>query len=87
LSEKQKISQFDQVRIITTKHVRYLSAPPGTKTDPKGIWSVAAIVGNSDALLTKSNMTICIPISDVLKIAGFGLGSILNKLGKLSTHG
>ena len=80
----EQIGQFDQVRIVTTMNVRYLSAPPDTHIDPKGIWIVAAAVGNSELLLTKNNVTIRIPAADVLKIAEFGLNRIFNRLGRLS---
>jgi hypothetical protein len=82
----EQIGQFDQVRIVTTKNVRYLSAPPDVHIDPKGVWTVAAAIGSSELLLTKSNVTIRIPAADVLKVAEFGLDSIFNRLGRLS-HG
>jgi len=78
--------QFDQVRIITTRNVRYLSAPPGVEVDPHGIWSVSAIVGN-ELLLVKNNVVIRIPDSDVLKIFGFQFDVILGLLGRLTTYG
>lgn len=83
---KQTIGRFDQVRIITTRNVNYVSAPPGTKLKPNGVWSVAAILNNEELLCVRKSITIKIPINDVLKIVGYDLSEIVKKFGKLS-HG
>ena len=79
-----RISRFDQVRIITTKNVAYLSAPPGTIADPKGIWSVVAIVNGNELLLAKNNVLIRIPATDVLLFVSYTLENIVKNLGRLS---
>ena len=81
---EQRIGQFDQVQIVTTKNVCYLSAPPDVVPDPSGVWSVAAIINDSEVLLIKKNATIRIPMMDVLKIAEFELNNVFNRLGRLS---
>lgn len=78
-----KISRFDQVQLLSTKNINYLSAPPGTEINPKGSWSVAATVGD-ELLLVKSNVVIRIPASDVLKIASYDITRITSRLGRLS---
>lgn len=83
---KQKIGRFDQVRLLTTKNVSYLSAPTDLDADPQGVWSVAAVVGDKELLCTKSGITIRIPIADVLKTVDFNIHNITHRLGKLS-HG
>jgi len=83
MDKQIKISRFDQVRLLSTVNINYLSAPPGTQLDPNGIWSVSAIVGN-ELLLVKNNIVIKAPIANVLKIADYDLQSLFNQLGKLS---
>lgn len=78
--------RFDQVRLITTKNIKYLSAPPGSELKPDGIWSIVAIV-EEELLLVKNSVIIRAPFSDVLKVAGYNKNDILQKLGKLTTYG
>jgi hypothetical protein len=82
-SQPVKIGRFDQVRLLTTRNVKYLSVPGPIKAEPDGIWSVAAAVAD-DLLLVKNNVTIRIPATDVLKIAEYSLGEITEQLGRLS---
>jgi hypothetical protein len=79
-----RIGRFDQVRIITTKNVTYLSAPPGTNTSPKGIWSVVSIVNGNELLLAKNSILIRIPATDVLLVVSYNLENISKSLGNLS---
>lgn len=81
--KKTKIGRFDQVRIITTRNVTYLSMPPNEEVSPKGIWSVAAVV-DDELLLVKQSAVIRIPATDVLMIADYDIEKITSKLGKLS---
>lgn len=83
MDKQIKISRFDQVRLLSTKNIKYLSAPPGTQISPQGIWSVAAVVGE-ELLLVKNNVVIKTPISDVLRIASYDISRILGRLGRLS---
>ncbi len=80
-----KISRFDQVRLLTTRNVSYLSAPPGMHLDPKGIWSVIGAVGN-DLLLAKKQTIIRIPSEDVKVLADFDVNKITASLENL-IHG
>lgn len=83
---KQKIGRFDQIKILTTRNVSYISAPPGTEITPNGVWSVATVISQEELLCVRKNITIRIPIKDVLKIADYNLSDIMKNLGKLS-HG
>lgn len=83
-SVRQKIGRFDQVRIITTRNVNYLSAPLGAETNPSGVWSVVAVLNDQELLCARNSMLIKIPIGDVLKIAGYNVEMITKNLGKLS---
>ena len=78
-----KISRFDQVRLLSTKNISYLSAPPGAEVSPDGLWSVSAVVGD-ELLLVRTNVVIKVPVSDVFKVAGYDISRITNKLGRLS---
>jgi hypothetical protein len=82
--EKIRFSQFDQVRLLTTKNVKYLSQPTGTTVSPHGIWTIAAAVEGDELLVTKEGAIIRIPISDVLKVAEHKLDQILSTLGRLT---
>lgn len=81
----EKYSQFDLVRLLTTKNVKYLSAPSGCNVSPKGVWQVSAAIG-TDLLLVKDNAIIRIPVGDVLKVCNYDLGKITANLGRLSEH-
>lgn len=81
-----RIGRFDQVRILTSLNVSYLSAPAGVTPSPKGIWSVAAVLNGSELLCVRNSIIIRIPATDVLKVADFNIGSITQDFGRLS-HG
>jgi len=80
----RKIERFDQVRLLTVRNVSYLSASPGSKVLPQGVWSVTAIVGDNDLLLAKDNAIIRIPAVDVLVVSDYDLRSLTDILGRLS---
>ena len=78
-----KYARFDQVKLLTTRNVTYLSAPPGSKVSPHGTWQVAGAIDN-ELLLVKNDVTIRIPVTDVLKVVRYDLESLYAKLGRLS---
>jgi hypothetical protein len=86
MEEPVRIGRYDQVKLLSTKNISYLSAPPGSQASPQGIWSVVAAVDNNQLLLVKNNVVIRAPATDVLKMVSFDLNRILDNLGKLS-HG
>lgn len=81
-----KFSRFDQVRIVTTKNVHYVSAPPGSVVSPKGIWQVAGAI-DLELLLVKGNAIIKIPAVDVLKVVDYNVDVVTAKFGRLSEYG
>lgn len=83
-SIEKRLGRFDQVRILTTRNVNYVSAPPGTIISPKGIWSIAAVLNDRDLLCVRNNVTVRIPVSDVLKVADFDVASITKNFGRLA---
>lgn len=72
----------DQVQILTTKNVSYLSHPPDKQATPDGIWTVTAVVG-SDLLLVKQQAVIRIPHNDVKLIRAFRLEQIDQQLKEI----
>ena len=80
----QIISRFDQVRLKSTVNVHYLSAPPGTKASPNGVWSVVAAVGE-DLLVAQNNILIRIPVTDVLLVKSYNINEITKSLGSLTS--
>jgi hypothetical protein len=76
-----RYNRFDQVKILTTKNVKYLSALPGSKIEPKGVWQVSGAVAG-ELLLVKNNAVIRIPPSDVLKIIEYDITSMTGKFGR-----
>jgi hypothetical protein len=79
-----KIGRFDQVKLLTTKNVAYLSAPPGTDVSPQGLWSVVSAIDGDELLLAQKSALIRIPAADVLLVAGYKLDKLTEKLGSLS---
>jgi hypothetical protein len=79
----RKIKRFDQVKLLTTKNVYYLSAPPMSETTPHGVWSVVAAV-NNDGMLAKDSTIIRIPAGDVLVVSDYCLERLNDVLGKLA---
>ncbi len=73
------LRQFDQVEIITTKHVSYLSARPGEAPSPHGVWSVVGIV-DSKALIAKDGALIHVPLNDLRKVSSYDLEQIFSML-------
>ena len=73
------LQQLDQVELLTTRRVDYLSARPGSAPSPHGIWSVIGIIGGK-ALLAKEGALIRIPLNDIRKISNYSVGDILAKL-------
>lgn len=78
------IGRFDQVKLKSTTNVHYLSAPPGTKASPDGIWSVVSAVAQ-DLLLAQNNILIRIPATDVLLIKRYNIEETINSLGSLTS--
>ena len=81
---RTRVARFDQVRILTTKNVTYLSAPLGSKVSPAGLWSVTAIIDGNELLLAKQSALIRIPATDVLIIASYSIEKITKNFGRLS---
>jgi|APCry1669188910_1035180.scaffolds.fasta_scaffold28398_4 hypothetical protein len=81
------ISRFDQVSLLTTKNVSYISAPVGNP-DPNGAWVVAGLIGN-DLIVTKDGVLIRIPATDVEKLVDYNrtMRSVYDKLGDILGYG
>lgn len=71
--------QFDVVRLIHTKNVRYMSGPPERATSPKGEWSIIGFI-ETDAILAKQSTVIRIPTSDIERIAEYDRQALVDRL-------
>jgi len=71
--------QLDIVQIITTKGIKYLSGPEGHTTNPTGNWSIVGFVG-ADAIISKENTLVRVPLSDIRKIASYSIEGFVKKL-------
>tara|TARA_R110000751_G_scaffold6623_1_gene28165 strand:+ start:559 stop:840 length:282 start_codon:yes stop_codon:yes gene_type:complete len=80
-----RIGRFDQVKIKTTTNVHYLSAPPGTKSKPDGVWSVVAALDNDDLFAAQNNILIRIPAADVLLMKSYDIKDITENLGRIAS--
>lgn len=71
--------QLDIVQILTTKRIRYLSGPEGHTTNPNGNWSIVGFVG-SEAVLSKENTLVRVPLSDIQKVASYSVDRFVEQL-------
>jgi len=78
------IGVFDQVQLITTKNVSYLSAPVGSTVSPKGIWTVSGFIDDGSALCIRESIVIRIPISDLKLVKSYNFEVLKSRLGNLS---
>jgi len=87
MKNKERIGRFDQVKISTTKHVNYLSAPAGVLLNPNGIWLVAGVVGD-ELMLTKDSIVIKISSNDVIKVLDYHetYQNIISSLGRFADY-
>lgn len=75
------LKQFDIVQIITTKRIKYLSAPKGRPASPNGNWSVVAIIADTDnIMIAKENTLIIIPSEDIRQVASYDPQVFKNRL-------
>jgi hypothetical protein len=73
------LNQFDVVRLVHTKNIKYLSGPNGRATAPKGDWTVVGFV-DSDCILAKQSTIVRVPPSDVILIASYSMQTFDKKL-------
>jgi len=64
------LKQFDIVKILSVKGIRFLSGPQGKATDPNGLWSVVGIIG-TDVVIAKDETIVRAPLSAVSKVASY----------------
>ena len=71
--------QFDIVRLIHTRRVKYLSGPSERAASPKGEWSIVGFV-ERDAVLAKQSTIIRVPVGDIERIAEYDKKVLVDKL-------
>ena len=79
-------AQFDVVRLLHIKNVKYLSGPPGRATSPKGEWTIVGFV-DRDAVLAKQSTLIRVPVGDVVRIAEYDKKLFYSRLKQASKPG
>lgn len=72
------LKQFDIVRILSTKNIKFLSGPPGNPASPQGEWSVVGFVA-TDVIIAKDQTIVRAPLSAVTKIASYNTANIVIK--------
>jgi len=73
------LKQFDIIQIITTKRIRYLSAPPGSASSPQGDWNVIGMIG-PEVVAAKDSTLVRVPLQDVRKVGSYNLPEFLKEL-------
>jgi hypothetical protein len=79
--EYNTLNQFDVVRLVHTKNIKYLSGPPGRPTAPKGDWAIVGFI-DRDCILAKQSTIIRVPPSDIRLIASYQPSVLEHKLAK-----
>lgn len=74
------IKRFDIVVIKTVEHVEWVSGPANRPASPKGLWVVAAGVGENELLLTRDETVIRIPTADVQKTVDYDPQTAIEQL-------
>jgi hypothetical protein len=73
------LKQFDVIQIITTRRIRYLSAPSGSASSPQGDWNVIGMIEN-DVIAAKNDTMVRVPLADVRKVGSYNLDAFLEQL-------
>jgi hypothetical protein len=83
------IGRFDQVRILTSKNVYYISTQDNQQPVPTGEWNVVALLPGDNLMLSKNLTIICLPSADVFKVVDYteSLTKLKNTFGDLLNHG
>lgn len=69
---EKSFSQFDLVRIITTRNINYVSAQSGMTASPDGLWSVVGVIGGG-VLVAKDGTLAKVPPADLVLVAKYAL--------------
>ena len=64
-----RIGRFDQVQLLTTKNIKYISSPIENPS-PDGSWLVAGLI-EDELLISKAQILIRVPAADVLKVIDY----------------
>ena len=79
------IKRFDLVSIKTVNRVKWLSGPASRPATPQGNWVVICGVGKNELMLSKDETLIRIPISDVFKVADYGVDHAIRSVKDIRT--
>jgi len=76
-------NQFDVVRLLTVRNIRFVSGPAGRITSPQGEWSVVGFV-DGEALLAKQTTIIRVPVTDITIVARYDLSQLSEQFKNVS---
>ena len=79
------IKRFDIVRLKTIERVTWLSGPASRPASTQGNWSVVAGIGD-EVLVAKDETIARIPITDIIKVADYGIEHAFNSIKKIRTN-
>lgn len=77
------LKQFDIVRIISAKNIKFVSGPRGRAATPDGDWSIVAIVGY-DVMIAKDETIVRAPLNAIRLVASYSPQSYINR--KIKEH-
>jgi hypothetical protein len=78
LGSNKLLKQFDIVRIISAREIKFVSGPRGNPATPQGDWSVVGFVG-SDVIITKDSTVVRAPLGSVKLIASYDVENYIKK--------
>ena len=71
--------------IKTISRVKWLSGPASRPATPQGNWVVICGIGKNELMLSKDETVIRIPMSDVFKVADYGIGHAIRSVRDIRT--
>ena len=69
------LRQFDQVHLIDTRGITYLSGPPGNPASPHGFWTVVGF-REGRPVLAKDSTIIVTSINNIKKVAAYNVDRV-----------
>jgi hypothetical protein len=79
--KRTSFEQFDFVRLITTRNVKWMMDVPGQMPDPNGLWNIVCLFPKTGEMLVQKDTALAkVPASDVKKVANFSLEKVFEKM-------
>lgn len=79
--------RFDKVVLLTTKNIKWLSAPAGKPDNPKGYWIIVGnIPGTGEVILAKNKTMVKVPISDISKRFDYDIDKFMKRVSEVKSY-